>query len=957
MPEDTGGLSPDRLDDALDLVLDQDPADRLEFILSEFADEPDLADRLIALVQSGQAGGEMLAVADHAAQRLLDASDEVAQETAEEVALPESIGPYRVLDRLGSGGMGTVYLAERHDGEMDRKVALKVITGAAHRLEIQRRFIAERLILSRLEHPNVARLYDVGVDDLGAPFFVMEYVDGVPIDECADKSALSVDHRLALIRQVTDALSYAHANLVVHRDVKPSNILVTRDGVVKLLDFGVAKLLDDESSGGAPLTRPGAAVLTPEYASPEQIRGEAVTTATDVYATGVLLYELLTGIRPYEFSSRSPVHIERIVSQQDPKAPSTVALDASDQVASDRGTSPTRLSRMLAGDLDAILLTALRKEPRARYGSIQELASDLDRYRRREPIRARAPTWRYRAGRFASRHRASIGAAALVVIALVSGLGTTWWQARIATRQAERAERVKELLVGLFEGADPDVAAGEDLTAIDLLSRGEEALLAGLQDEPEISAELQQIVGSIYMSLGAYDRAAPLLETSLELRDEFSAADERAQARSALADLRYSTGEYAEGERIAREVLDLRRASYPEASPEVGAALTDLATFVQNQGRYEEAESILREGLAIDRSVGTPELVATDLNNLGTLVSAMSRYDEAIEVLEESVAIRRESHSGDHTDVATSTANLAWALNQKGEYERADSLYEATLAMRRRLLGDDHPLVAMVLNNQADMRRAEGRLDESRSLHNEALRIRRAVFGGDHADVAASVNNLGIVSFFTQDYDEAAGMFREALRVFRLHRSEDHPHVLTTVSNLGAVLRAQGDFDGAETLIRSTLETRMEVLGAEHHDTGGSWNNLGAILRRQGREGESEEAIRRAVEIFRNALDPSHPDLADALVNLGRTLVTMGRGDEWIEELAESCRISTERFGADHLNVADCRAVLGLAQLDAGDADQAFVELSAAIERLEEDRAEDPWTMRAREALDALSGS
>ncbi len=305
MPEDTGGLSPDRLDDALDLVLDQDPADRLEFILSEFADEPDLADRLIALVQSGQAGGEMLAVADHAAQRLLDASDEVAQETAEEVALPESIGPYRVLDRLGSGGMGTVYLAERHDGEMDRKVALKVITGAAHRLEIQRRFIAERLILSRLEHPNVARLYDVGVDDLGAPFFVMEYVDGVPIDECADKSALSVDHRLALIRQVTDALSYAHANLVVHRDVKPSNILVTRDGVVKLLDFGVAKLLDDQSSGGAPLTRPGAAVLTPEYASPEQIRGEAVTTATDVYATGVLLYELLTGIRPYEFSSRS----------------------------------------------------------------------------------------------------------------------------------------------------------------------------------------------------------------------------------------------------------------------------------------------------------------------------------------------------------------------------------------------------------------------------------------------------------------------------------------------------------------------------------------------------------------------------------------------------------------------------------------------------------------------------
>jgi serine/threonine-protein kinase len=956
MREAPGIWDHQHLDEALDQVLEQDPQDRVRFITDRFQANPVLVDQLLELVRASEGGERFLSSANEAAYRLWDL-DDASETRAGPPTPPSEIGAYRILDLLGSGGMGTVYLAERREGGVDRKVALKVVTGAAHRPELRRRFIAEQRILSRMEHPNVARLYDIGFDQVGAPFFVMEHIDGVPITTYADERRLSAGERLALIRQVADALAYAHRNLVVHRDVKPSNILVTSDGVVKLLDFGVAKLLDDgpADSGGA-LTRADAPLLTPEYASPEQIRGDPVTTGTDVYATGVLLYELLTGSRPYEFTSRAPAHIERVVTGQDPRPPSLVAAAMSAEEAAVRSTTPARLSRRLEGDLDAILLTALRKEPELRYGSSQELAADIDRHSRREPILARSPTWRYRGSRFVARHRAGVAAASLVALALAAGLAATTWQARIASQQADRAERVKNLLVDVFEGSDPDVAAGSTLTAVELLARGEEALLAGLGDEPEIQAELQQIVGTIYTSLGEYDRAAPLLESSVRLRDRHSGPAERAAARAALADLRYATSDFADGERIARELLDLRRATHPEASVEYAAALTDLASFVKNQGRYDEAEGILRDALEIDRSVGTPGSVAIDLNNLGALLTSQARYEEAIASLEESLAIRQQQHPEGHTDVATSMANLALALDKRGDFERADSLYEATLAMRRRLLGEEHALVAMVLNNQATMRQTEGRLEESRKLHGEALRVRRAVFGDDHAVVAASLNNLAIVSYYERDYESAAQTFREALRIFRLHHDEDHPHVLTGVGNLGAVLRAQGKLDEAEVLVRSTLETRIRVLGPDHHNTGGSWNNLGIILRLQGRYAEAEEPIRNAVEIFRAALDPNHPDLADARLNMGRTLVAMGRGDEWVEELRESCASTATRRAPDHPTLAGCRSVLGLALLDAGMRDEAIVELSEAIEVLEDARAEDPWTTRAREALDGMSG-
>ncbi len=962
---DSGAGFDAEFDEALDEALALPADERLTFIESRFADRRELARRLRELLEAAQAGSDLLARADRAARDVLAEAAQPADADRDggsadgdrDEPVPERIGDYRIVDRLGSGGMGTVYLAERLDGEVDRKVALKVVTAGAYSRSHLDRFLAERRMLARLEHPNIARLYDVGVDASGVPFLVMEYVDGQPIDAWADERRLGVEERLGLVLQVAEALSCAHRNLIVHRDVKPNNLLVTDDGVVKLLDFGVAKLLEDPDLDAPPLTRPGLPLLTPEYASPEQIRGELVTTASDVYATGILLHEMLTGSRPYAFESRSPVHIEQVVTDQEPRVPSRAAASISPEAAALRSTSPDGLARALRGDLDAIVLQALQKEPGGRYGSIQEFAADITRHRTHEPVAARPPTWRYRAGRFVRRNRLQFGAAALVVLALVGGLGATWWQGRLAAREAERAERVVELLTGLFQGSDPDAAPGRELTARELLARGEGPLLAGLGDEPEVALRLQRVLGRIYTSIGEYDRALPLLDSARVLADRTGSPEDRSAARSALADLLHARGEYAAGEAVAREHLELRRMIDRGETVELATALTNLASFIHRQGRYEEAEAVLREGLAMDRRVGGPAAVATDLNNLGTLLLNQSRYDEAIEILAESASIRRGLYVGYHTDVATSIANLANAFDRKGDQEGADSLYAEALEMRRQLLGEEHPHVAVVLNNLAQLRQAQGRFDESRALHQDALRIRRAVFGDDHAQVAASLNNLAIVSYREGDYDGAEASMREAVSVFRANLAEDHPNVLTGVANLGAILRAKGELAQAETLIRETLETRLRVLGPDHHNTGGSWSNLADLLLRQGRVAEAEEPSARALAIYEAVLDPSHSDLESARRTRGRVLIELDRADEAVELLRLSCANAEERLETDHPTLNGCRASLGLALLATGDAASANELLSGALPILEEARPDDVWTQKAREALDRLSGS
>ncbi|MDH3223772.1 MAG: serine/threonine protein kinase, partial [Gemmatimonadota bacterium] len=627
---DTSPTGPDPLDDVLDRLLDLPPEDRIQLLDQELPAGSEGRGRIEALLKASEAGGAALERAGQAVRQILaDPKPDDAPELPS--TLPSTIGGFEILRRLGSGGMGTVYLARRMGEGLDREVALKVV-GRTGEEPARERFRAEQRILSRLEHPNVARLYEAGIDEHGAPFFVMEYVDGLAIDDYADQRALTLDERVRLVRQLADALAYAHRNLIVHRDVKPSNILVTPEGVVKLLDFGVAKLLESEPDADhPPLTRPGAPLLTPEYASPEQIRGEPVTTAADVYATGVLLYELLTGVRPYEFASRSPVHIEAVISGTEPRRPSAAVTGAGARAAEARRSVPSKLARSLSGDLDWVLLKALRKEPEARYGSIQELAEDLDRYLRGQPVQARKPTLWYRTRRFVGRNRGPVAAVGLIIGTLTLGLAGTWWQADRATRQAEQASRVKELVVGLFEGAAPDHAQGRDITALELLDQGQRTLLSGLEDEPEVRTELLNILGGVYTSLGEYGRAEPLLDSALAVAEGLGDETLLLSALAAMADFRYATGDYDEGEALAQRRLAVQRRIDPSPSTALAAAMTDVATFLSSTARFDEAEALLLEALEMDRALGAAEKEGQDWNSLSILRARRSDYDGAIE--------------------------------------------------------------------------------------------------------------------------------------------------------------------------------------------------------------------------------------------------------------------------------------------------------------------------------------
>jgi len=952
----------ERVEGVVDLALELPADERISFIELTCATDDLLRREARAVIAAAGRAGEFLeSPVGNCAAGLIR---EIAQEAEAAAEDDESgsvsggrLGPYRLLRELGRGGMGAVYLADRDDEQYDRRVAIKVLpAGLLHRA-LRSRFLLERRILASLEHPNIARLYDAGVGADGTPYFVMEYVDGRPIDRYCDEERLPVRERLALFDQVCDAVQFAHRNLVVHRDLKPGNILVTGEGVVKLLDFGIAKLTEGaDGQGGsgavAPLTRPGPQPMTPEYASPEQLRGEAVSTATDVYALGVLLFQLLAGAWPYRPRDRSVLSLERAVLEQDPDRPSVVATRAER-----RATSPAGLRRQLRGDLDNVVLMALRKEPDQRYASVQHLRDDLRRHRERRPVSARPATWGYRTRRFVRRHRVGVAATAVVTGALLAGLAGTAWQARVASREARRADRVREFVVRLFEVSDPDRSKGDSITARALLDEGARRIASELESEPALRAEMLAVLGGIYLKLGTYDRARSLLEEALAVREAGSGTRRLNIAQSAadLAALLYEQGEYPRAEELTRRALAVRREVLGPDDTLVAASMTDLAAILGAQGQDDEAERLYRAGLEIDRRHGALALVGTDLNNLSVALWRRGKYDAALPLAEEALALRRRLYGDEHTDVAISLHQLGTMLMATGDLEGAERRYRESLALRRKLLGDNHPHVAITLHMLGQLLRQRGRLEESEQAHREALAIRRAAFGDDHVITAASMNELGIVLYSRGDWAAAVGQFQQVLKIFRRDLGETHPQVLTVMSNLGAALREQGALDRAEWVLREVLALRREALGAEHPDVASSYNNLGEVLLKRDEPAKADASFRAALAIWRSVLAPDHPTVAYALLGLGRAMQARRRFREAEPLLREALAIREAKLDRESAEVAYVRLALGSCLVALGRFGEAEPLLLASYPVLKQRLGDEhESTRRARSALAGL---
>ena len=619
------------------------------------------------------------------------------------------VGAYRIVRRIGGGGMGVVYLAERADDAFRKRIAIKVLPPGEGSEDIVRRFTTERQILAALEHPNIARLLDGGATEEGRPYFALEYVEGKPIDAYCEDRRLGVRERLELFLTLCDAVQFAHANLIVHRDLKPGNVLVTGDGVPKLLDFGIAKLLNPELASRSGATISFLRMLTPDYASPEQVEGGPITTATDVYSLGILLYRLLTGRRPYALADSSPAEMVDAICRRVPEPPSAAVMRPREEAESPGSGPPgggaegtarragdrARLRRALAGDLDAIVGKALRKMPERRYPSVALLAEDVRRHLQGLPVRARRGTLAYRAGKFARRWRWPLAATAAVLVALLAlGARLAWEKSRaeaalaVAEVERARAEQTTSLLVELFQLADP-LRPGE-LDAREILERAAMRVERGGFPDPAVRAGMQRTIGVAFRNLGLPDRAIPLLEASLAL--ERAGGDRRAELETLheLAIALYEAGDLDAAEDRYRQSLTGFRAAFGDRHPTTGRALNDLAALRFQQGRVAEAEALFEQALAIRREPdAAPADLAETLNNLAA-VRARSDPEGAEALFREALAIRRRHFGPGHVMVANTQQHLARLLRRQGRAAEALPLAgDALAAMRDNLLPGD----------------------------------------------------------------------------------------------------------------------------------------------------------------------------------------------------------------------------------------------------------------------------
>lgn len=873
-----------RLDALFAEAADLEPGARAAFLAALRVDDPALAEELEPLLEWDSAdGGALLADAVHGAvSSILDRSGPDRRGSR--------LGPYRIVDELGHGGMGTVYLAERDDGAYDARVAIKLIRGGVASRAQVRRFKAERQILAGLDHPNIARMLDGGTTADGLPYVVMEVVEGEPIDRYCDRLRLPVDDRIHLFRAVCDAVSYAHRNLVVHRDLKPGNILVTPDGVPKLLDFGIAKLV--EPDGGEPAATRTALAMTPAYASPEQVRGESVTTATDVYALGAVLYELLTGHPAHRFETTTPGELERVICREGPDRPSTVVTRTGSstsggpaptpaEVGGARGTDPSRLRSALAGDLDTILLMALRKEPARRYASVEAFSQDLANYLVRLPVTARGDAWSYRASKFVARHRGAVLGAATVAV-MVSAL-VAFYTARLADErdrarvEADKAERLADFLGGLFTIDERDPAAGAAVTAGELLDRGA-ASIDDIED-PQVRADLQYNLGLAYGRLGLFDRATPLLERSEATVRDLLGPDhpETSATRSALADNLWDRGNYEAADSVLRAALP-GFADHPE---QYAATVSSRGRALLRLGRFEEARDAYLEALAFyDRADDDRrESRAAVLNQLGQVALAMDDRDGAEVRLREAVALQRELDGEGRGDLATSLQTLGSVLVAQRKLDEAEAALVEALEIDEARLGANHPLLSATLAELSALHLLRDDPERALPYTRRAVEIGRTR-GEDHADLAYDLTNLAQVLLRAGDLEEAEVTARESVRMSAATDGPESPFLARAILTLGVVLRDRGRLAEAAARLDEALEIAGAALPEGHSFTANLLLNRGRIRTRAGDYEGAEADLVAAHDDYVAALgtdDGRSREVAAALADLHDAA---GRPDE-----------------------------------------------------------------------------
>ncbi|HEU5135725.1 MAG TPA: protein kinase [Steroidobacteraceae bacterium] len=879
------------------------------------------------------------------------------------------LGPWRIVGQIGEGGMGEVWLARRSDGLYDGEVAIKTLHPWFARSALRERFLREAQLLGRISHPNIARLLDAGVSDGGLMYLVLEYVRGIALDQYCDERRLDIPQRLGLFLATCAAVEHAHSHLIVHRDLKPSNILVTDSGEVKLLDFGVATLLEAESAAARDLTRLTGRVYTPEFAAPEQLRGETITTATDVYSLGVILYVLLTGQRPH-MTHASAAALEHAVLHEDAPRPSRALRGALDEnVAALRGSTPKRLRRDLAGDLDNIVARALEKRPADRYAGVPALSSDVIRHLRHRPVQARAAGLRYRAAKFLRRNRLPVAIGAMALVATVMGAGVALWQADVARVEARKANAIRDFLVGVFERnsvAHPDGARARKTTAEELLAQSAREIRTGLRDAPEVRHELLGVMSRLYTSLDMQPDAIGLLEEKLAGERVTHGPHSLAVART-LSDLAWSqvqSGAYPAAEKSARESLRLFAALDDRTSLEHGRAYGSLGqiawrTDTQESGamrrHYDAALAIIernhpRSRWRIDMLLGRSRAANLDSNN--TL--ELEYCEQALKLIENgTIQVDGVLHG---SVLAAVGSALVWLHR----YEEAEIFMRRSITMLDRAGGVDHPAAADGRRELGTMLMWVGRRAEARKVLGEALATHERTKGADDPEMTAYARS-----------DVASNLY------LRGELAEAEPHMLRSYANWEAVDKSvmmprarlnlarlqtqQGRFAEAALQLKDLEPKVIEIFGK------GSWMHTTVLARTgefelaRGRLDEARSLFERLCTEYAEAPDAMTTNRAAGHEGLVRVALAEGdlpKARALAIRLIDAVEASKGRAELIDQEAA-ARMLLGVALLRSGDVAAARPELGRALRMRESmDAPQSLWLAEARLHLaDALQAS
>ncbi len=862
-------------------ALELSKSEREQFVQKSCSGDPELQQEILSLLNA------------YESSEFLETSPNILlsrafSDPSEDNKTGTKVGPFKILEILDHGGMGSVYLAERDDGQFKQKVALKLLRIGFTSQNQTRRFLAERQILASLNHENIAQLYDGGITSDGQPWFAMEYVEGKPIDKYCDDHNLTINQRIDLFISVCKAVQNAHRQLIVHRDLKPSNILVTNTGKVKLLDFGIAKILNQDkfSPDNLPLTRTGLLPLTPAYASPEQVRAESITTASDIYQLGIVLYELLCGCRPYKVTGRTPSEIEHIICEEQPTRPSTAITklpqsqnEVPHKITSSRRTSLEHLRKRLRGDLDTIIMKCLRKEPERRYESVDKLTTDLRYYLNGHPVTAHANSLTYRTSKFIQRHTVGVAATAAIILLLIGYAITITWHSqrtRSALKQSQqemaKAEQVTDFLMTLFEANDPEETLGDTITADMLLEKGVRQAEA-LSDQPAVQAQMLDLTGRIYMNLGQYDKANVLLEQALNLREDNFAAPhpDISESLHNIGVLFWENGKYKESEVYLRQALNMKMRLFGDSHESLPETLTALAVILKERRKFEEAEPLYYKALNINRKI----------------------------------------HGNQHESVAYNLNNIGNFLESQGEYQRAEKLYLESLKLYRALYGNQHPDVAARLTNLGRIKEITGDFRTSISHHREALKIRRSILDHNHPDIAESLYHLGRVMIDLEEYDNAEKNLKLALKIQKKALSPLHPNTSQTLNSLGILMRHKEEYEAAEFYYQESLNLQKGRLGEKHSEVGLTINNLGLVLIKQKRYSEALSLLKKSHKIMLHNFDEDHSLISYPLLGIAHIHLNRGEPEKAEPLLKKSLDIQLGAVDSDHWMIGLIKSRLG----------------------------------------------